>query len=758
MKKITLVLLFMAITYFVAAQSGWQNMTSNYTSSLNDVIVLNDTAAVCVGGNTTSGHVLGTGNAGTTWTPYSVSTAALNAAATSTTGLWVVGDLGKMYYSSNGTTWTAALSGTTSKLNDIQFSSSTTAYVVGDAGVIRKTTNSGLAWSDPVVSGSTTKNLNTVAFLNDSVGVIGGVYGLFQGFTKRTINGASNFGADVSFLGETNDIFFISPSLGYMVCSSGNIKKTINGGTSWSSVVSGVTVNLNAISFADANYGYIVGDGGTILKTTDGGTTWSIQTSPTAQNLYGVDALDSNIVYAVGASGTIIRTLSGGAYLNVDINDDTVYCNGYTNLIAHTSYSGSGNLSFTWASSPNLSSTNDSLAIAGPLTVAETFYVTVTDGNMVATDSATVSIEALPPDSICLVTVDEVLGSNVVVFEKHIQGAIDHYNIYAESSVAGVYDSIGFIPADSAGVFVDVNSDPAVQSYSYKISTIDSCGNESVYSNAHRTMHLSINQGAGSSWNLIWNFYEGIPVQTYRIWRADTSMNWVKIDSVPGTNSSYTDLTPPAGGLYYQVEIISPYICQPYNYKANTNYNTSRSNTANNGMVNPTLSADFSSDVTTGNVPLDVQFSNQSGGMPTSFLWDFGDGSTSTDDNPMHTYTVEGTYTVKLLITDAASSDSIVKVDFIDALPNGLNKIDAINNIAIFPNPMSNDQSLFIKHEGIDVVKIQIIDILGKTVDFNLSRSGNISQVSFNSISKGIYFISFYSNNGLISQKKFIVR
>ena len=747
----------MAITYFVAAQSGWQNMTSTYTNSLNDVIVLNDTAAICVGGNATSGHVLGSGDAGSTWTSTLVSTAALNAAATSTTGLWVVGDLGKMYYSNNGTTWTAATSGTTSNLNDIQFSTSTTAYVVGDVGAIRKTTNGGLAWSNPVVSGATTKNLRAVSFLGDT-GVVGGVYGPYQGFTKKTVSGGSYFGADVSFLGETNDIYFISPSLGYMVCSSGNIKKTINGGTSWTSVASGVTVNLNAITFADATYGYIVGDGGTILKTTDGGTTWSTQTSPTTQNLLGVSALDSNIVYAVGAGGTIIRTLSGGAYLNVDINDDTVYCNGYTNLIAHTSYSGSANLSFTWASSPNLSSTNDSLATAGPLTVPETFYVTVTDGNMIATDSAIVSIEALPPDSICLVTVDEVLGSNVVVFEKHIQGAIDHYNIYAESSVAGVYDSIGFIPVDSAGVFVDVNSDPAVKSYSYKISTIDSCGNESIYSDAHRTMHLSINQGAGSSWNLIWNFYEGIDVQTYRIWRADTSMNWVKIDSVSGTNSSYTDQNPPAGGLYYQVEIISPYMCQPYNYKANTNYNTSRSNTANNGMVNPTLSADFSSDVTTGNVPLDVQFSNQSGGMPTSFFWDFGDGNTSTDNNPLHTYTVEGTYTVKLIITNASSSDSIVKTDFIDALPNGLNEIDAISNIAIFPNPMSNDQSLFIKHEGVDVEKIQIIDILGKTVDFNLSKSGNISQVSFNSISKGIYFISFFNNDGLILQKKFIVR
>ena len=631
-------------------------------------------------------------------------------------------------------------------------------YAVGDGGVIRKTTNSGLVWSNPVTIGATTNNLNAVFFTDDQNGVVGGDLSAFQGFTKKTINGAGAFGADVQTISKVQDFCFLSATLGFATGNSGNIYKTINGGTSWTTIASGSTVNLNAISFSDSDYGYIVGDGGLILKTTDGGTTWSQQTSPTTQNLYGVNALDSNIVYAVGASGTIIRTLSGGAYLTVNVDDDSVYCNGYTNLIAHTSYSGSANLSFTWASSPYLSNTNDSLTTAGPLSMSETFYVTVTDGSLIATDSVVVNVVALPSDSICLVTVDGVLGSNVVVFEKRVQGAIDHYNIYAETSVANVYDSIGFIPADSAGVFIDVNSDPAVKSYSYKISSIDSCGNESVMSDFHRTMHLSINQGAGSSWNLIWNFYEGIPVQTYRIWRADTSLNWTKIDSVPGTNSSYTDLNPPAGGLYYQVEIISPYVCQPYNYKANTNYNTSRSNTANNGMINPALSADFTADVTTGGIPLSVQFTNQTAGMPTSYFWDFGDGNTSTSADPSHTYTVEGTYSVKLVVASGSGSDSILKTDLITAGPNSLAEIIAVSNIKIFPNPMSNNQSLTIKHQGIEFEKIQIIDILGKSIDFSLLASNDQSQISFNNISKGIYFISFFGTDGLLLQKKFIVR
>jgi len=50
----------------------------------------------------------------------------------------------------------------------------------------------------------------------------------------------------------------------------------------------------------------------------------------------------------------------------------------------------------------------------------------------------------------------------------------------------------------------------------------------------------------------------------------------------------------------------------------------------------------------------------------TSWFWDFGDGSTSVQKNPTHTYTTQGTYPVKLKVTDASGcSDSLVKSNFI---------------------------------------------------------------------------------------------
>ncbi|NYT06079.1 MAG: PKD domain-containing protein, partial [Methanomicrobiales archaeon] len=82
------------------------------------------------------------------------------------------------------------------------------------------------------------------------------------------------------------------------------------------------------------------------------------------------------------------------------------------------------------------------------------------------------------------------------------------------------------------------------------------------------------------------------------------------------------------------------------------------------------LSADFSADVTSGPAPLTVVFSDLSTGAPTSWSWEFGDGGSSADQNPVHVYTVAGTYTVSLTVGndlggDTAVWDTAVAYDYI---------------------------------------------------------------------------------------------
>jgi PKD repeat protein len=77
--------------------------------------------------------------------------------------------------------------------------------------------------------------------------------------------------------------------------------------------------------------------------------------------------------------------------------------------------------------------------------------------------------------------------------------------------------------------------------------------------------------------------------------------------------------------------------------------------------------ARFDQDVHAGRVPLNVHFTDKSQNNPTSFLWFFGDGSSSTEENPSHVYTIPGFYSVSLTATNSAGSDTAW--GFVIALP-----------------------------------------------------------------------------------------
>jgi len=66
----------------------------------------------------------------------------------------------------------------------------------------------------------------------------------------------------------------------------------------------------------------------------------------------------------------------------------------------------------------------------------------------------------------------------------------------------------------------------------------------------------------------------------------------------------------------------------------------------------------FTADVTEGCAPLTVNFTDTSTNNPVSWSWDFGDGSTSSEQNPTNTFSDPGTYTVELSASNADGSDN----------------------------------------------------------------------------------------------------
>ena len=92
--------------------------------------------------------------------------------------------------------------------------------------------------------------------------------------------------------------------------------------------------------------------------------------------------------------------------------------------------------------------------------------------------------------------------------------------------------------------------------------------------------------------------------------------------------------------------------------------------------------AAFTANVTSGNAPLAVQFTDESTGNVTAWLWNFGDGTTSTEQNPIYTYTAVGNYTVSLAVTRAGASDTETKTDYITVTSPSTTWYDTLLNTA----------------------------------------------------------------------------
>jgi len=81
--------------------------------------------------------------------------------------------------------------------------------------------------------------------------------------------------------------------------------------------------------------------------------------------------------------------------------------------------------------------------------------------------------------------------------------------------------------------------------------------------------------------------------------------------------------------------------------------------------VEPAPVADFTANTTSGVVPKCIQFTDLSTNNVTSWNWSFGDGNYSSLQNPSHTYTEAGTYTVSLTATGSGGEDTETKVDYL---------------------------------------------------------------------------------------------
>ncbi|HLP55308.1 MAG TPA: T9SS type A sorting domain-containing protein [Fluviicola sp.] len=210
------------------------------------------------------------------------------------------------------------------------------------------------------------------------------------------------------------------------------------------------------------------------------------------------------------------------------------------------------------------------------------YVVEATSGNG-CTTMLSAQVEAALPEAIdiCLVTVDTSTNTNLVVWEKPAsQGTIESFNIYRETSQAGLYQLIGNVPYADESIYNDLVASPSVRSWRYKISSVDACGVESEISENHKTIHLVINLGLGDDINLSWDSYEGFAFPEFVIKRHTDVDGWTTLAQMPTNLFTYTDTPPTTDGLVYLVTVDPPAMCTSTK-SLQQDFNSARSNKDN---------------------------------------------------------------------------------------------------------------------------------------------------------------------------------
>jgi hypothetical protein len=300
------------------------------------------------------------------------------------------------------------------------------------------------------------------------------------------------------------------------------------------------------------------------------------QTTQTVTNLaagaYTVTISDLGLNCSFIKTATLIDIAGPVAYLNYTTNTE---CGENNGAISVSISGGSAPFTYQWNSVPPQSTPD-------LMNVPYGYYcLTVFDNNeCTATLCDSVNAIAYAAPDICMVTVDTASNHNQVIWEKPVTTGIDKYYIFRETNISGIYNLIGYTNYTDMSTYLDTNSNSLQQSYRYRISIHDNCGLTSLQSAFHQTLHLSINAGMGGAWNLTWNDYLGFSFSTYNIYRGTTGGNLSLINSVSSNVTSYTDLTPPPGVVYYMIEVVRPTACTP-SAKTINEFSSSISNVAN---------------------------------------------------------------------------------------------------------------------------------------------------------------------------------
>jgi photosystem II stability/assembly factor-like uncharacterized protein len=218
--------------------------------------------------------------------------------------------------------WVASrIAPTDQDLNTVYFLDDKRGWVGGDNGFLSHTEDGGHSWVRQTVQ--TTAAINDVYFRDKEAGFLIAGNAIFatrdngvRWSEVRRFLPSEFDGADI----ELYSVRFSSKKKGWVVGSVSKRERVIdsillytdNAGETWQRQPAPSRLELIHIDFANDKRGWIAGANGTILATVDGGASWKRQETRTTATIFHIDFRNDKRGLAVGERGTILRTLDSG--------------------------------------------------------------------------------------------------------------------------------------------------------------------------------------------------------------------------------------------------------------------------------------------------------------------------------------------------------------------------------------------------------------------------------------------------------------
>lgn len=236
----------------------------------------------------------------------------------------------------------------------------------------------------------------------------------------------------------------------------------------------------------------------------------------------------------------------------------------------------------------------------------------------------------------------------------------------------------------------------------------------------------------GYDCHISWTASSGTGILGYNIYmKNDTNTAYVKLNASPVTATSYTDYCLAYQGTYtYMVRALKLEQVPSGSY-----YNMSE------GIADTAFSSQSSKVVagfTNSNNGLQFNFANSSVNA-SNYSWDFGNGQTSTLQNPVMTYSSNGVFFVTLIASNPCDQDTLIQP--VTVIQVGLENLKEAHALSVFPNPSKGRVTVLRSGNGSS--EIRLFDIDGKQVGQWLDQNSK-GELDLNHLNKGIYFLQVH--------------